>query len=196
MNSSEDRGQVKAPTKWSLRTWEFSISCSFCFSPCCFSPRSTISVRRSICESIVSLMLIRSDRRQSKKATEEESYDWRNSFLSLYSSIIYIIRAYSLLLGTMQKISETYIYAGIWFCTAVMHNCYMSLCGLVKPMVYLAFFCIVVSTKCSTEEKEKKEVLHLARWKHVWMNETKVLTFLSRLLFFRPRSHVILWLFA
>lgn len=36
------------------------------------------------------------------------------------------------------------------------------LCGLVKLVIYLAFFCIVVSTKWSTEEKERKEILHLA----------------------------------
>lgn len=47
--------------------------------------------RRFICASIASLTLIRRDRRRSKKATKEESYDCRNLFLSLYLSIIYTI---------------------------------------------------------------------------------------------------------
>lgn len=135
VNSSEDRGQVKAPTKWSLRTWEFSLSCLFCFSPDADAPSYTTfacSIR-----SFVRLWNVQSHRNKVPRWKNEEKkifcYAWWNSFLHLYLSILEIVKAclfFFFFKYDAKKKWNVYESRYVILCSYYMR--YISLCGLVK----------------------------------------------------------------
>jgi len=95
VNSSEDRGQVKAPTKWSLHIWEFSLSCLFCFFPCLvlhlylFCP---------FVHALITSLLLTKRSEPSKRSTamkeKRRKYFLLHMMKFTFSFILGIIRAY------------------------------------------------------------------------------------------------------